>query len=793
MAKRNDENVCGKDDINGGSTPDESRNDSLLGRQTDRRKLLTMAGSSLLSLGMVGATGHVNAATTIDLGEQGLSDGDLIDPYLMEYFDDDTEVYVPAGTYKWGGNGLGSKANAALIGDGDVVFDSGDGTALWANLVATDGTVSVKNITQRGKVSDEDSRIAVWAQSGAEVVLENVNRPDGAASGGTAIGYFVPKKHAGKAVIRNCTVIGFPNNGVYTSSPQKDGKGAVVIEGGLYANNNVANVRVGSHDSVVRKVTSLYDSGFTVHGPGGDQLGRGIWVRHGGKNISVDDCDVTATRDASNVGVLVGVYPRNKNGNGTVTNTRIWNATGNDPIRINPRVIDQWSGSGSHVTAPGNPTVRSEIDDWVECAGSGCNEPTREKQWVGESGGGDSSSGNSSVAVSTEGVSSAGVTTATLSGNLTDLGGASSADVYVNFREAGSSSWKGSYRETVSSTGSYSIDVIELSPGTEYEFRAAVEASDGDTDTGSTAAFETFDHHLVVETADDSGILYSYTTSGAVVGGEKAEIGNNDSITKNDDGTYTVDGETGNGYADDWYFKGDVFDWSAEQHPDAINDDYELRLDGTVVTPDEPTADTDPQVVTDSPTSVTESEATLHGTLEDLGRASLADVSFQYREPGASSWNATAAETLSSTGTFQRTVDGLSTDTEYEYRAVASASNGDVDTGTAVAFTTSSSRSSGPSIDSYEVNESGSPNPHADITAEWSVSDSDGDLSWVLVQVIDSDGYVVDASKSNVSGSSVADVDYFKIKNVDGQTFDVQVMVEDATSNSASATKSVTE
>ncbi len=78
---------------------------------------------------------------------------------------------------------------------------------------------------------------------------------------------------------------------------------------------------------------------------------------------------------------------------------------------------------------------------------------------------------------------------ATLNGSLDDLDGASSADVYFEWRETGAASWNTTSVQTLSATGSFSETLTGLTSGAEYEFRAVGDASDGDTDTGSTLTF----------------------------------------------------------------------------------------------------------------------------------------------------------------------------------------------------------------------------------------------------------------------------------------------------------------
>ncbi len=206
--------------------------------------------------------------------------------------------------------------------------------------------------------------------------------------------------------------------------------------------------------------------------------------------------------------------------------------------------------------------------------------------------------------------------------------------------------------------------------------------------------------------------------------------------------------------------------------------------------------DTSVAVSTGDATNVGETSATLSGDLTDLGGAESADVYFEYGPTGGSLSNATSAQTLSATGSFSADATGLDSGTEYEYRAVAEASDGDADAGSALTFTTSDgSGGSGtaPVVDSYRVTEAGSPNPHAEITADWTVSDADGDLATVVVEVFDAGGSRVDAASTDVSGGSASGTDQFSVKHARGGTFDVTLTVTDATDLRASATRTVSE
>lgn len=97
---------------------------------------------------------------------------------------------------------------------------------------------------------------------------------------------------------------------------------------------------------------------------------------------------------------------------------------------------------------------------------------------------------------------------------------------------------------------------------------------------------------------------------------------------------------------------------------------------------------------------------------------------------------------------------------------------------------------SAPVINRFSVSEAGRPDPHAEVTALWDVTDTDGNLETVDIEVSDSNGTVQGVSWT-LSGSSAADTDSFKIKEGDGQSFDVTITVTDASGKSSSETKSV--
>jgi hypothetical protein len=92
-------------------------------------------------------------------------------------------------------------------------------------------------------------------------------------------------------------------------------------------------------------------------------------------------------------------------------------------------------------------------------------------------------------------------------------------------------------------------------------------------------------------------------------------------------------------------------------------------------------------VSTGSATGISETAATLNGTLDDLGEADSADVWFEWGPLGSGTPNQTEAETLSASGSFSADLSGLDAGTTYEFEAYAETESDD-DTGGAESFQT---------------------------------------------------------------------------------------------------------
>ena len=411
----------------------------------------------------------------------------------------------------------------------------------------------------------------------------------------------------------------------------------------------------------------------------------------------------------------------------------------------------------------------------------------------GAGGYGDGEYGDPSTAltVTTDAASDVGETVATVDGSLTDLGDASAADVYFQYRKATVSSWSSTGVQTLSSTGSFSATVTGLSDGTEYEFRAVASASDGSSTSGATSSFTTVENAIVVSTESATSV----GETAATLNGSVTDLGNASSAD--------VYFEYRNATVSGWSSTAVQTLSSTGSFSAAVSDlndstEYEFRAVASASDGDSDSGATSNfttvadlvAVSTESATSVGETAATLNGSVTDLGNASSADTYFEYRAADVSSWTSTSVQTLTSTGSFSASVTGLDDGAEYEFRAAAEASDGDTDTGDLTAFTTVIAESD-PVIDSFGVSEAGSPNPHAQISADWAVSDADGNLSAVTVSVSDTNGTTVRSRSTSVSGESAAGSDSFKIKHNDSDVYDVTLSVEDDSGASTSETRSV--
>jgi subtilisin len=134
------------------------------------------------------------------------------------------------------------------------------------------------------------------------------------------------------------------------------------------------------------------------------------------------------------------------------------------------------------------------------------------------------------------------------------------------------------------------------------------------------------------------------------------------------------------------------------------------------------------------------------------------------------------------------TVSGLSSGTTYDFyvTAVDGAGNESSASGT-VSVTTDQSTSSAPTVDSHGVS-TRTTGPWSRVTADWAVSDADGDLDSVVVEIRDGSGSTLASTTTSVSGSSASGSNELKTRGTPSESV---VTVTDAAGNSSSSSKSL--
>lgn len=150
---------------------------------------------------------------------------------------------------------------------------------------------------------------------------------------------------------------------------------------------------------------------------------------------------------------------------------------------------------------------------------------------------------------------------------------------------------------------------------------------------------------------------------------------------------------------------------------------------------------------------------------------------------GRRSYMKAAAGTIASLGAAGTASGATTTDAGYGAAGYGAGGYG-------VSQNSRSSTGTPPSIGWILAWERSPPNPHAAVNVSWSVSDEDGDLDSVAVEVYDGDR-LVDSATTSVDGSSGSKEDEFEIKNGAGKTYEVVVTVTDARGNASSERSTV--
>lgn len=308
---------------------------------------------------------------TVNLGEQGLQDGDAIDPYLNEHFVSGNEVVIPAGTYDWNGGGLGGDyADATLRGDaagGTITLNRPSNPENTCNpsTTAVGGTVRFENFTFRNKAGEAQSRWRVQAEAGTTLEFVNVNKPDGTTDRSDSIGFFCGPPHAGMLRFERCYFAKWGNLALYVDAPGQPGgnDGPVEVIDCDFHNNNACAVKFGSTDSVMRNCRILNDGQAPSYYNGAISQ-RGFRIDTAGSNLRIEDVDIAHKNGYGSIPIYLDTTDSMDGGgserhSGTIQSVRIYNDGNADSIIEAWDTTDYWTGSDIHLTGP-NTEVHPE-------------------------------------------------------------------------------------------------------------------------------------------------------------------------------------------------------------------------------------------------------------------------------------------------------------------------------------------------------------------------------------------------------------------------------------------------
>lgn len=315
-----------------------------------RRTYLGAIGAASATAGIAGVAGAGEGeySTVVNIVEEGADDtgSEPIDDVFDRVKGDDTMVKFPEGTYRANELILYGLSHFAMVGDGATLVPGHDyNETVWL------GGSEVRDLTVDGftidttpdyaapkvdisflgemrfrnvdKVGYHDGNALAFTfqamNSDGHGYIENVSAPDG----GDTVGMYLQGE--GPMTVRNTHIEGFNDNGLYASHISAP----VTVEGGHYRNNNIAQVRLGSADSVIRNARidvteDTFDSETVVNM-------RGIRIADGPGPVTVENCDITLSSSEGNGGIVTAY----SGGSLVVRDTRIgidesYGTTGSD-------------------------------------------------------------------------------------------------------------------------------------------------------------------------------------------------------------------------------------------------------------------------------------------------------------------------------------------------------------------------------------------------------------------------------------------------------------------------------
>jgi len=262
--------------------------------------------------------------TVVDVSEAAT--GGSIEAVLEENAGDDTLLYLPEGRYTmdepfelYEFEGLGIVGRGATVvppeGFTDVLFDLGrpdeasgllvegiefdisaEDTGPRPLLAQVADDLVLRDVAVVGRQDDGEEMLRVdVTDPDGEGLVERLRLPDGAAPDTGSTGLLVGDQNRGDISFADCHIEGFPDNGLYAEPPE----GSMTVEGGRYANCDVASLRVGG-ESTIRGALVVCDTA-----PEGFGNMRGIRLRQG-SDVLVENCTIEFRDVTESDGAITG-------------------------------------------------------------------------------------------------------------------------------------------------------------------------------------------------------------------------------------------------------------------------------------------------------------------------------------------------------------------------------------------------------------------------------------------------------------------------------------------------------
>ncbi len=277
--------------------------------------------------------------------------------------------------------------------------------------------------------------------------------------------------------------------------------------------------------------------------------------------------------------------------------------------------------------------------------------------------------------VATNNASSVTSNSATLNGNLSNLGTATTVNVSLQWGTTQGGPYPNSTPvQAMTAAGPFSAGLTGLAAKTTYYFRAMADGGVNGTSYGSENSFTTSIVQPTVVTSGATGI----TSNSSVLNGTLTDLGTAATVEV----AFYYGLQPGQSNRTAWQALSAPGSFQANLTGLSANTLYYFRTvaqgDGNSIDGAELTFRTSrvpPTVATDNATNVQINSATLWGTLTDVGSASSDNVSFQWGTTSGMYSFETTPQMMSATGDFHADLT-LVSNTTYYYRAKA---NGGID------------------------------------------------------------------------------------------------------------------